>query len=72
MELRKRGFSFCVLKWNENPAAATELTILFETSLQLLLLKGTNREARKRMVLINSTSRTAEKKGFMLFCGLQF
>lgn len=66
MELGKGGFSFCVLKWNENPAAATELTILFETGLQLLLLKGANREARKRMILIYSTSRTAEKKqGFM-------
>lgn len=31
LELGKRGFGFCVLNWNENPAVATELPILFET-----------------------------------------
>lgn len=31
LELEKGGFSFCVLNWNENPEAATELPILFET-----------------------------------------
>lgn len=31
LELGKGGFSVCVLNWNENPAAATELPILFET-----------------------------------------
>lgn len=61
LELGKGCFSFCVLNWNENPAAATELPILFETGSQLLLRNGANREVGTRMILINSTSRTAEK-----------
>lgn len=31
LQLGKGGLSFCVLNWNENPAAATELPVLFET-----------------------------------------